>query len=305
MDNDRSWLGVDGGASHTTAALLAPDGRVVWRGEAGPMKDLDGPDGAEVALAVLAADIRTSAVALPDGVAVAMTGATVPGKAARIRDLLATLFPGRAAVVTSDLAAAVWGAARGSDALLLLCGTGSGAVALRHGGITRVGAHGSEFGDEGSAYSIGQAAVRAALKAADGRAPATRLGERLAAAAAVRDVFEIPRLARAEAWPSARVAALAPVVGLTAAEGDAVARALLETAGTELGDLAVALLREAPPSLPLSLAGGGWKLSPLLWPAARARIRARLGRDVEPVAALADAAVGAALWARAGAPEPA
>lgn len=299
-----SWLGLDGGATHTTAALVR-QGRTVWRGEAGPLNHLTGEAGVER----MRSSLGDIVGALPPGersglvgMVIAMTGATIPGKPALARSMAASLLPGVRAVITSDLAAAVWGAGAGADAMILLCGTGSGAVALVRGDIVRAGAHGSEFGDEGSAYAIAQAAVRAALKAYDGRARQTELAERLARAAGVRAVTDIPRKAYAEHWPSGQVAALAPVVGEAAGAGDEVARAVLSEAGAELGDLAAAVCERVGTEPRLSLMGGGWNLSPLLWQAAGERLRARLGHDLSAFPPLHDAAEGAVIWALAGAP---
>lgn len=299
------WLGIDGGATHSRGVLVDGGGRIVWRGEAGPFNHLAGEAGVERmhnALSTLVEAMPAAGRSSLAGLAVAMTGVTIPGKPALVLSLAADLLPAAACRITSDLAAAVWGAGGGQDAMILLCGTGSGAVALRQGEIVRSGAHGSEFGDEGSAYWIAQAGVRAALKAADGRAAPSALGDRLAAAAGLAAVTDIPRRAYAEAWPSGRVAALAPIVAAAAAAGDPAALAILDEAGAELGEAAVALRRRSPTRLRLSLMGGGWNLSPRLWQAAKERIRVRLGEDVEAEPPVADAALGAVLWARAGAP---
>ncbi|WP_083751421.1 TIM barrel protein [Saccharothrix sp. ALI-22-I] len=113
---------------------------------------------------------------------------------------------------------------------VVVCGTGSGFLACD--GVsapTRVG--GCEYlgSDEGSAFDIGLAGLRAAVRAGDGRGPATAL------AAAFRPTPAL--LARdlaARAFPKADVAALAPVVCRTWLEGDDVAASVVARAVDEL-----------------------------------------------------------------------
>ncbi len=65
----------------------------------------------------------------------------------------------------------------------VVAGTGSMAFARAADGRTaRAGGWGPLLGDEGSGYAIALAGLRAAARAADGRAPATPLTDRLLAA---------------------------------------------------------------------------------------------------------------------------
>jgi len=300
---DGAWLGLDGGATRTKAVLVR-DGAVVWRGEAGPINHLMGEAGVRRMRGALGDlfDQLGARAAEVGGVALGMAGGSVPGKAASARAILAELAPGRPAHVTIDLVSAVWGAGGGRDALILLCGTGSAAFGLCRGEVLRVGGYGPEYGDEGSGYAIAVAAIRAGLHAHDGRGPATSLTGALCAQAGVATMPELTQKAYAELWDSGRIAALAPAVAREADAGDALAQAILERAGADLAEHALAVWRRAGGPMRLSRMGGGWNLSPRLWRAAERRLEEGLGRPVAAEAPIADAAQGSVLWALAGAP---
>ncbi|WP_165990268.1 TIM barrel protein, partial [Streptomyces sp. YIM 98790] len=118
--------------------------------------------------------------------------------------------------------------------VVAVCGTGSGFLARSERGVpVRVG--GCEYlgSDEGSAFDLGLAGLRAAVRAVDGRAGPTALADRLAA----RSGLPAPELARqlaGRAFPKAAVAALAPVVCAAWLDGDATAAALVRAALDEL-----------------------------------------------------------------------
>src|SRR5439155_11584445 len=98
------------------------------------------------------------------------------------------------------------------------------------------------FGDEGSAYAIGRAALQAASRTADGRnGPTSLLGK-------IPTYFKLPTFH--DVWQAVytpaitrpQIAGLAAVVTSTAREGDRVALALLEQAGHELALAALAVI---------------------------------------------------------------
>jgi N-acetylglucosamine kinase-like BadF-type ATPase len=117
------------------------------------------------------------------------------------------------------------------------------------------------LGDEGSGYAIALTGLRAAAKAADGRAPATRLLPMLLERLELGQpdglilAFNRPALG----GDPSRIATLAEVVIAAADEGDAVAGQILDQAAAELAGLVAAVVQKlalAPKSFPLALAGG-------------------------------------------------
>lgn len=118
--------------------------------------------------------------------------------------------------------------------VVLVCGTGSGFLAGNGTGPPqRVG--GCEYlgSDEGSAFDLGMAGLRAAIRAADGRAPATSLTPELAAEFG-QPPAALARTLAATAFPKAAVARLAPVVCRAWLGGDEAATAAVTAALDEL-----------------------------------------------------------------------
>jgi N-acetylglucosamine kinase-like BadF-type ATPase len=140
--------------------------------------------------------------------------------------------------------------------LAIVAGTGSIAWARAPDGRTaRAGGWGSLLGDEGSGYALGVAALQAVARAADGRGPKTLLTERLRAHFAVATPQELIPIVAAKG----KCARCAPLVLAAAAEGDAVARQIIEQGARELalaGASAVRQLAVDVPGVPLVLAGG-------------------------------------------------
>lgn len=134
---------------------------------------------------------------------------------------------------------------RGAGTVVVV-GTGSGLLAGDgRGGVRRAGGYEYLASDEGSAFDLGLAGLRAACRAYDGRDRPTRL------AGALRDHFgtDLPSAARrlaALAHPKRAVAALAPVVCATWLDGDPVAAGIVRTAVDELAWHTARLRRRTP-----------------------------------------------------------
>ncbi|HEY8346737.1 MAG TPA: BadF/BadG/BcrA/BcrD ATPase family protein [Symbiobacteriaceae bacterium] len=241
-------LGVDAGGTCTRCLVAVADGRVLGKGEAGPANCL-AVGTATAAANVMAAAERALAAAgcsMVDvaAVCVGMAGAGRPEEQAAVKAALS--FPPSARVeVVLDARIALAGALGGSPGAIVIAGTGSIAYGVdARGKICRAGGWGWLLGDEGSAYAIGRAALRAALADRDGTGPRTVLRERVCAAWGIRDPEEaIPRVYADVPGARGKLAALAPLVTAAAEEGDRVAGAILQEAGRDLARLAAAVLR--------------------------------------------------------------
>jgi N-acetylmuramic acid 6-phosphate etherase len=284
-------IGVDGGGTRATAALADADGAVFYR-EVGPagIVRTDNPAAAAAVVAQLARVLLAKVgAARAETLCCGLAGA---GRTAERDAVLAHLqATGVAArvVVIGDAEAAMADAFDGEAGVLVIAGTGSIAWASTHeGDAVRVGGWGQLLGDEGSGFAIGLAGLRAVVRAADGRDPPTLLHVELLAAAQIPDVEDLVRFA----WqaPKAAIAALAPVVIRCAAERDAAAAAIRDSAVHELallGATAAARARIAQPRL--ALAGGLIAPDGALRDAVAAALRRRL-----PGSTIIDAPVDAA-----------
>jgi N-acetylglucosamine kinase-like BadF-type ATPase len=148
--------------------------------------------------------------------------------------------------VGTDVEAAFHSAFGSGPGVLLLAGTGSVSWARGPSGETvRVGGWGERLGDEGSGYAIGLKALRAVVRAHDGRGATTRLTAGVLEAVG-RDEAEqlVGWIASAE---KGDVAALVPVVVSAEAVGDPVAREILVDAAAALRLHLEAILERAGP----------------------------------------------------------
>ncbi len=141
----------------------------------------------------------------------------------------------------------------------LICGTGSLAFGRGlDGRIARVGGWGYLFGDEGSAYAIGQSALKSVAHAADGRGPETLLMKAILDRLGIESPQQMVSAVYGAVDSRSAIAGLADVVFAVAEQDDACAVRILADAQQELGRLVSTLARclELDRSLPLYLTGG-------------------------------------------------
>ena len=215
---------------------------------------------------------------------VGMPGVRQPGQARDLSEAL-TRQTGRPVHVTGDADSARAGAFLGAPGVVVIAGTGSMASGWNGESSARAGGHGFLLGDEGGAYWIGRAAVRAALRWEDGMG-GSKIIHRAVIQAAGQDLDALIGEVCTHPAERARLTALAPVVTALAAE-DPEARSIALRAAEHLAALAEAIRRRLGP---LPVAGAGRVFSaPVIWDRF-----AELTGAVRPLAA---ATVGAALLA--------
>jgi N-acetylglucosamine kinase-like BadF-type ATPase len=275
-------LGIDVGGSGTRVIVLE-NGTVTARPDGPPMNALltDGY-AAQLRQIIEAADATAAGVG--------MAGLRQPGQARDLGEAL-TRQTGRPVHVTGDADSARAGAFLGAPGVVVIAGTGSMASGWNGQSSARAGGHGFLLGDEGSAYWIGRAAVRAALRWEDGMG-----GSKIIHRAVIQAAGQGPEgpesldalIGEVCTHPAerGRLTALAPVVTALAAE-DPEARTIALRAAEHLAALAEAIRRRLGP---LPVAGAGRVFSaPVIWDRF-----AELTGAVRPLAA---ATVGAALLA--------
>ncbi|MEU7658875.1 N-acetylglucosamine kinase [Streptomyces lincolnensis] len=187
---NQEWvIGLDAGGTRTRAVLAAADdGRPLGEGAGGPGNALTVPEPqladhlAEALARAVPEAARGRVVAVAGGFAGATAASADDPGTVRARTALDAALrrlgirAGRV-VVFSDIEAA-FAAAPGTPADGLALVAGTGAVAMRITGrrsTTTVDGDGWLLGDDGSGFWMGRAAVRSALRMADGRGPTTTL----------------------------------------------------------------------------------------------------------------------------------
>jgi N-acetylglucosamine kinase-like BadF-type ATPase len=265
--------GVDAGGTKSLALLADEGGELLARARGGGANlHTHGEQGVERVLRALLGEL--SAVQPIDALCVGMAGVDTPRDAELVRGVLGRLgYTGRVRIVNDALIALVAGSGE-RHGIVVLSGTGSIAYGLDAGGRSaRSGGYGNLLADEGSAYWLGHQALRAAVRASDGRGPATLLLGSVLAALRVGSVSELAeRVYRDSGLPKHEIAQLASLVEDASRAGDAVAAELIARAAAELALAAASVARQlgfgqAP--LPVVLAGGTFKACPSLVDATR------------------------------------
>jgi N-acetylglucosamine kinase-like BadF-type ATPase len=138
-------------------------------------------------------------------------------------------------VLSNDVVPLLWGVpALAGSGVVVVCGTGS-CFFGGHGSDQLARAGGCEYvgSDEGGAVDLGLRGLRAAVRALDGRGPATGLVDKLADWAGCL-APELARRLAAAPYPKQRLAELAPVVCHTWLAGDEVAGEIVRAGLSEL-----------------------------------------------------------------------
>ena len=140
----------------------------------------------------------------------------------------------------------------------LIAGTGSLAWGCNSSGDSaRAGGWGWLMGDEGSAWAIGSAVLKAVVFAADGRGPQTSLSPAVCEHLRISTAPELVARIYSAEIPRALIAELAPLAFTLAHANDTVAAAIVSTAGHELALMVrtVADRLQLPRQLPLAATG--------------------------------------------------
>jgi N-acetylglucosamine kinase len=241
----RLFLGVDGGQSSTTVLIGDESGRVLGAGEAGPCNHAGAEEGrAKFERAVSEGLHAACARAGLDAATVCFESACLgmSGGSDDKQAILAGMLRAQHLMVTTDAAIALSGATATGQGIVAIAGTGSIAFGRNAEGRTaRTGGWGYIFGDQGSGFDIARQALRAALRMEEGWGPPTSLRQALLDATGSRDANAVLHLFYTAEWPRSRVAVLAPLADAAAAEGDAVAMGILNSAAIELAMLVAAV----------------------------------------------------------------
>ncbi|CAN5798378.1 BadF/BadG/BcrA/BcrD ATPase family protein [soil metagenome] len=238
-------LAIDGGGSRTRCLAVDRQGQVVGAGESGPSNHLLVPrDVVLDSLAEATCKALASTTLLPGQVvcvSAGMAGVDYDKTGAgEIEEAFREIGFTRS-LITGDMVIAHAGALGGRPGVLALAGTGSCILGIGPSGErVKVGGWGPVFGDEGSAYRIGQTALRVAARAHDGRGPQTVLVNALMRALELREFPKILRRVYVEKMEPWQIAALSRVAYEVAESGDEAAREIFIQAGEELAEAVAA-----------------------------------------------------------------
>jgi N-acetylglucosamine kinase-like BadF-type ATPase len=163
--------------------------------------------------------------------------------AAKMRERL-VLYVRAPFVLDHDAAAAQSGAFNGEPGIIFSAGTGAIAFGVdAQGDRFFADGWGSILGDEGSGYWIGQQALRAVCRGADGRGPQTRLAPPVLDALNCHSADDLVRLVYSPNWTRDMMAQLATVVFDMAAGGSREACLIRDAAARHAGNSIITVAR--------------------------------------------------------------
>jgi N-acetylglucosamine kinase len=258
----RLFVGIDGGGTKTRCVILDESGAVRGMGSAGSSNIV------RVGEVRAFSALRTCLVAAlrqtkrgRDSIAGVVAGLAGCGRAETRRSaerFFRKSFPGARCRVTTDLSIALASTSEFGPAVVIVAGTGSGALGRgRAGAEMRAGGWGPWASDEGSAFDIGRKAMVALARMQDGREKRSALARLADRALGVKGWFGLQQAVNQA--PLERLPALFPAVIQAAERGDLVARRILRRAAADLGRLGTHLigaLRLGGAAFPVGLVGG-------------------------------------------------
>lgn len=234
-------LGIDGGGTKTTGVVADENGKVYIESHAGPSNpNTLAQDEFEEVLEGLAADIKKQHPVIFSQLAVCYAGMSGAGDSwrrdAEFEKILRKFLPPQAEVIVrNDAYNVLYSETFGKPGIVQIAGTGSISFGINHENKTvRSGGWGYLFDEAGSAYHLGNEALRAVFKNYDGRGPETVLTEKITKHFNVSDVTDLVDKVHGPDHPRSVIAQLAPLVIAAAESGDGVAAMIIRRACTEI-----------------------------------------------------------------------
>lgn len=253
-------VGVDGGGSKTVAVVIDARGRELARGLAGSSNQ--SVVGLETALLHIHEAVEQAALAAGCQLPLSAGWLGLAGvDSTRDYDILYPRLQSLAPVIhlTND-GELLFSALDDAAGVVLIAGTGSIALGRdARGRIMRAGGWGYILGDEGSGYDIGRLSLQAAVRAADGRGPATSLLPLILSHWHLQGAGDIIGKVYTASNDKALIAGLSTLAFTAAREGDEAAREIVQQAASELALAVVAVsdhISARDVALPLACGGG-------------------------------------------------
>jgi N-acetylglucosamine kinase-like BadF-type ATPase len=262
-------LGIDAGGTKTVCQLADDNGEVLAEARRGGA-NLQAVGELEVEKVLH--DVMEEAIGdldvRPAAICVGVAGVDRPDDARVMREIMKRIGYKARVLIVNDALVALEAGAPGLPGVVLVAGTGSIAYGRNaHNQSARAGGWGYVLGDEGSGYWIGRAALRAVLREADRRGPATQLTGLLLHYYGVTRAQDLIAQVYQGALRPAAIASLAQCVQGAFSDGDAVAIGILRDAADQLESSAMSVARRLEligAEFPFVLSGGIFRAVPWL-----------------------------------------
>jgi N-acetylglucosamine kinase-like BadF-type ATPase len=137
-------------------------------------------------------------------------------------------------IICNDTRIGLAAGSNSKNGIMIICGTGSNCYGINEEGKeAKVNGWDYILGDEGSGYAVGIKALRALMKAYDGRGESTLLFKTILEDLNIKNVSELIRWAYNDSFSKDKIAAIAKTVCRTAEMGDRISIKILEEEATE------------------------------------------------------------------------
>jgi N-acetylglucosamine kinase-like BadF-type ATPase len=249
MGLNGALLAIDAGNSKTDAAVLAPDGTVLGEARGGGFQ----PPvvGVEAAVDVLAEIVGRAWEAAGGGaaapafgqVAACLANADLPVEEEELAAALTARHWSRSTRVHNDTFALLRAGLDEPRGVAVVCGAGINCAGMLPDGRTaRFPALGKISGDWGGGGGLAEEALWFAARAEDGRGEATALARALPGHFGLPSVYALIEALHRGRLPTERRHELTPVLFRTSAEGDLIARSLVDRLAEEVVAMAAVAL---------------------------------------------------------------
>lgn len=242
-------IGIDGGGTKTLGAIANAEGEILSQFEVGSTNPHSNSlDVVRENLGKLTAKLVADANCTAEDVkaiCLGMAGVDRPEDKPMITDLVHEFLPNAEVLPVNDGVIALTGGALRPFGIIVISGTGSISFGINEKGErVRAGGWGHILGDEGSGYTIALRALRAIMRAHDGRIEPTSLQK------SILEHLHLERPDQLLGWirdinaNKAEIAALSRLIHQAAANGDPVAVEILESEAEELAEIVEAVSRK-------------------------------------------------------------
>jgi N-acetylglucosamine kinase-like BadF-type ATPase len=238
-------LGIDAGGTKTVCLLADEEGNVVSEARGGGANlQAAGELEVEKVLHRVMEDALGSRAVVPAAICLGIAGVDRPDDFAIVAAIMRRIGYKARIVIVNDALVALEAGAPDQPGIVVISGTGSISYGRNaQGEAARAGGWGYVLGDEGSGYWIGRAALRAVLRQADRRGPATVLSEMLLEHFGVTAPQELIHQVYTTHLKPVAIGALATSVQSAFSQGDSVAIGILRGAANELETFALSVAR--------------------------------------------------------------
>ncbi|MFJ8711952.1 N-acetylglucosamine kinase [Streptomyces violaceus] len=238
-------LAIDAGNSKTDVAIVTADGEVLATARgAGFRPPAVGLDTAMNTLAdTVTRALTTAGLTSVTHVSACLANADFPVEEDQLATALHARAWGTTVTVRNDTFAILRAGATEPRGVAVVCGAGINCVGMHPDGRTaRFPALGRVSGDWGGGWGLSEEAMWHASRAVDGRGPATALSRTLPAHFGLPSMYALIEALHLGQVAQSRRHELTPVLFATAADGDTIARMIVDRQAEEVVSMAVVAL---------------------------------------------------------------